>query len=99
MSHLAYLNSAIADFITNKINYIGYQLERETKKQTQCFDAISGILINFIDVDFGVLRCLIGIIVRSVFNPIDTITNIISSTIFSIEFIIEGIANTGSDII
>lgn len=100
MSHATYVVSSIANFITKEMSYIGYQMDRGGKGQkTQYIDAVIGIFIDLIEVIFGVFYGLLGIIVGTIFNPIDTITNIPGALTLSVESIVEGVANTGSDIV
>lgn len=100
VSHITYVIASVANFITKEMSYIGYQWERGDKGQaTQYIDAIIGILIDFVEVSLGVMYGLLGMIVGTIFNPVDTVMNIPGGILLSLETIAEGIANTVSDLI
>lgn len=100
MSHATYLVASIANFITKEMTYIGYQMDKGAKGQsTQYIDAIIGIIIDLFEVGLGIAYGIAGIIVGTVLNPIDTLMNIPGGVALSIEAIVEGVANTVSDII
>ncbi|GAA0695227.1 hypothetical protein GCM10009104_23620 [Marinobacterium maritimum] len=100
VSHATYMIASVANFITKEMSYIGYQWERGSKNQTtQYFDAIIGILIDFIEVALGIFYGLLGMLVGTILNPIDTLTNIPGGIALSLESIVEGISNTVSDLV
>lgn len=99
-SHFTYMVASVANFITKEMSYLGYQWERGGKDQsTQYIDAVIGVLIDFVEVAIGVAYSILGIFVGTLFNPIDTLTNIPGAVTLSLESIAEGIANTGSDLL
>lgn len=100
VSHITYVIASVTNFITKEMSYLGYQWERGGKGQvTQYIDAIVGIMIDLAEVGLGVMYGLLGMVVGTIFNPLDTITNIPGGFLLSIEATVEGIANTISDII
>jgi len=99
-SHATYAVASIFNVITKEMSYIGYQIDRwDREKDTQFIDALIGIVIDLVELGFGIAYSMLGIIVGTLFNPIDTLLNIPGAVCLSLESIIEGIANTGSDII
>jgi hypothetical protein len=100
VSHLTYMVGSVMNFITKEMSYIGFQMDKGSKnKETQYTDAIIGVFIDFIEVVFGLIYGVFGIIIGTIMNPLDTLTNIPGGVLLCIETTIEGIANTISDII
>lgn len=100
MSHLTYMIASVTNFITKEMTYIGYQMDRGSKGQTtQYIDAIIGIFIDLIEVALGIIYGIVGLFIGTFLNPIDTLMNIPGGVTLSIEAIVEGVANTVSDII
>lgn len=99
-SHLTYGVAATFNVITKELSYLGYQIERMMKGQTTQFtDALVGVVFNIIELFCGIAYSILGLIVGTIFNPIDTILNIPGAVLLSIEAIAEGVANTVSDFI
>ncbi|WP_271271481.1 hypothetical protein [Aliamphritea hakodatensis] len=99
-SHATYAIASIANFITKEMSYIGYQIERDDNEQsTQYIDAFLGVVIDLFEVVIGVCYSMVGIVVGTLFNPIDTVTNIPGAVVLSAEAVVEGVANTVSDIV
>ncbi|ABM02174.1 hypothetical protein Ping_0308 [Psychromonas ingrahamii 37] len=100
VSHLSYMVASVANFVTKEMSYIGYQIDRDGKNQeTQYLDAGIGVGIDFIEVLFGIIYGIVGIFVGTILNPMNTLINIPGGVALAIESIIEGVANTGSDVI
>jgi hypothetical protein len=102
MSHLTYVVGSVFNFITKELSYLGYQWERfmdDKPKSTFFIDAAIGVFIDLVETAVGVVYGVVGIVVETIFNPIDTLFNIPGGIALSLEAIVEGIANTGSDII
>lgn len=100
MSHLTYMVASVMNFITKEMSYIGYQMDKGSKNQdTQYIDAVVGVIIDLIEVIFGLAYGILGIIIGTIMNPLDTLFNIPGGITLSIEAAIEGIANTCSDFI
>ncbi len=99
-SHFTYGVAATFNVITKELSYLGYQIERMMDgKTTQFTDALIGIVINLVELGFGIAYSMLGIVVGTLFNPIDTLLNIPGAVCLSVEAVIEGIANTVSDLI
>ena len=99
-SHATYAIAATFNVITKEMSYLGYQIERWINdKDTQITDALIGIIINLVELGFGIAYSMLGIVVGTLFNPIDTLLNIPGAVCLSVEAVIEGIANTVSDLI
>ena len=100
MSHLTYLVASVANIVTKEMSYIGYQMDRGGKNQvTQYIDAVIGVVIDLLELCFGVIYSILGMILGTILNPWDTLTNIPGALALSAEAIVEGIANTASDFI
>ena len=99
-SHMTYIIASLSNFITKEMSYIGYQWERDRNNlSTQYIDAVIGIFIDFVELSLGLVYGVVGMIIGTLFNPWDTLTNIPGGLAFSIEALFEGVANTLSDII
>ncbi|RUR32749.1 hypothetical protein ELY33_05050 [Vreelandella andesensis] len=99
-SHLTYAVGATFNVITKELSYLGYQIERMKKGQeTQFADALIGIIFNLMELGIGIAYSILGIIVGTIFNPIDTVLNIPGAVLLSAEAMVEGVANTISDLI
>lgn len=99
-SHATYAVAATFNVITKELSYLGYQIERWFKKKdTQIIDALIGVVINLVELGLGIAYSMLGIIVGTLFNPIDTLLNIPGAVFLSIEAVVEGVANTISDLI
>lgn len=99
-SHFTYAIAATFNSITKELSYLGYQIERKKKGQsTQFVDAVIGIAFNLIELFFGIIYSIVGVVVGTIFNPIDTIFNVPGAVLISVEAVVEGVANTLSDII
>ena len=100
MSHLTYLIASWVNFITKELSYLGYQIERQSKgQQTQWLDAILGVVIDFVEQMIGTLYAVLGIAVGTIFNPWDTVTNVVAMVCYSIQSIVVGLWNTIADLI
>lgn len=99
-SHFTYGVAATFNLITKELSYLGYQIERLIDdKPTQFTDALIGIVFNLIELGFGIVYSIFGVIIGTIFNPIDTLLNIPGAVLMSIEAVAEGVANTISDFI
>lgn len=95
MSHLTYMIGSVMNFITKEMSYIGFQMDKgSSNKPTQYVDAIIGVFVDLIEVMFGLAYGLLGIIVGTIMNPLDTLFNIPGGVLLCIETAVEGIANT-----
>lgn len=76
-THLLYLITTVINLPQKEIGYIEYQIERYKKEQsTQFIDAGIGVVADTIEVFIGAYYSALGIIVGTLFNPIDTLRNI-----------------------
>ena len=100
VSHLTYGVASAFNFITKELSYLGYQIERNNKGQeTQWVDAILGVFIDLVEVLIGLGYCTVGVVVGTLFNPVDTIVNVPGGILLVVEAVVEGFANTISDLI
>lgn len=100
ISHAIYGIGSIANILTKHMSYIGYQIERfNAGQETQFIDAFIRIIIDTVEIYLGFFYSVIGVIVGTILNPLDTLINIPGGILMACETIIEGIANTLSDII
>lgn len=98
-SHLLYLMSTIINLPQKEVNNFSYQIERYQKNQTtQFIDAGFGIFIDLIEIAFGSIYSIVGIILGTVLNPLDTLKNIpslitlgVSSVFNSVWLLVKGI--------
>ena len=100
VSHLIYGVSSVFNFVTKEMTYLGYQIERANEgKKTQWIDAVLGVCVDLIEVLIGLGYCAVGVVIGSIFNPVDTIINVPGGILLILEAIVEGIANTISDVV
>lgn len=93
-SHLTYMIASVFNFITKELSYVGYQFETE---QTQWLDAVLGVVVDLIEVAFGIVYGIVGVVVGTIVNPIDTIGNLPGMVVLSVEAIAVGLWNTVAD--
>jgi hypothetical protein len=87
-THLLYLITTIVNLPQKEVSYIAYQVERYRKGQTTQFtDAGIGVLIDSGEAVVGIYYSIAGMVVGTVFNPIDTVRNIPSLVTLSISAI------------
>lgn len=90
-SHAVYVVSNTLNHFAKLLSYMAYQFRSNSPMYV---DAIIGILIDSIELFVGVLYGLLGIVVGTIWNPIDTIINLIPAFALIIESTIKGVANT-----
>lgn len=103
-SHVTYMIASVFNFITKGLSYIGYQLgagapEGGSNREKQLVDAILGIFIDLAEVVIGLGYGALGIVVGTVFNPVDTFFNLAGMVVYSIESAAVGLWNTVADIL
>ena len=100
VSHLTYGVASAFNFVTKELSYLGYQVERGgNDQQTQWIDAVLGVLIDLVEVLIGLGYCVVGVVVGTVLNPVDTIVNVPGGILLVLEAVVEGFANTISDLV
>lgn len=97
-SHVTYVIATVFNFITKEASYIGFQWRRGGA-QTQYFDAVLGVLLDFAEVFVGVGYGAVGIVVGTVCNPVDTFGNLAGMVVYSVEVAAVGLWNTVADIL
>ena len=97
-SHVTYMVGSVFNFITKELSYIGYQWSREGGR-SQLLDAVLGVFIDLAEVLIGLGYGVLGIVVGTVWNPIDTFFNLAGMVVYSAEAAAVGIWNTLADLI
>lgn len=78
-THLLYLISSIINLPQKEIGYLAYQVERYRKDQsTQFVDAGIGVVIDVLEVAVGAVYSVVGMVVGTLLNPLDTLRNLVS---------------------
>ena len=95
-SHLLYGVASVANFITKELSYVGYQFEADN---SQFADAFLGILIDLGELLFGLCYTFLGVIVGTILNPWDTLTNLIAMFGYGVLSIVLGAWNTAADVL
>lgn len=90
-SHAVYIFSSTINYIAKSLSYFGYQFHNNSPMYA---DAIIGIPIDFLELVAGVGYGTIGIVVGTIWNPIDTAVNLIPAVALIVESILKGIVNT-----
>lgn len=90
-SHLVYLISSTINLPQKIINNFSYQIERHRKGQSTYFlDASLAVAFDVGEFAVGSIYSAAGMVVGTLFNPWDTIRNIPSLVILSIEATVNG---------
>ena len=97
-SHVTYMVGSVFNFITKELSYAGYQLDRDGDA-SQLSDAILGVFIDLAEVAIGLGYGALGVVVGTVFNPIDTVGNLLGMVVYSVESAAVGLWNTVADIL
>lgn len=95
-SHATYVLASLFNFITKSLSYVDYQFEKD---QPMFIDATVGILIDFVELGVGIGYGALGMIVGTIWNPIDTALNLIPACALVMESTFKGVANTLLDIV
>ncbi|MEN2432819.1 hypothetical protein [Comamonas sp. F1-6] len=91
-THIVYALSTIINFPQKEINYFSYQIERYRKGQsTQFIDASLGVFFDLAEVAAGMANSMIGVLVGTVLNPLDTVRNLIPLLTMSIGSIVNSV--------
>lgn len=99
-SHLTYVVASLANFITKEMSYLGYQFERMGKgKETQWTDAVLGVPVDAAELYVGVGYGIIGVVVGTIFNPLETLWNVPGAVVFIVKAIAVGLWNTIADLL
>lgn len=101
VSHLTYGVASAFNFISKELTYLGYQVERtlHKKQEARWVDATLGIFVDLAEVAVGMGYCVVGVVVGTLFNPLDTIKNFLGGILLIVESAAMGIYYTVSDII
>lgn len=75
---------------------LGYQFEAADSEWT---DAVLGVAIDLAELYVGLGYGVIGIVVGTIFNPLDTVTNLFGMVVLSVEAIAVGLWNTVADLL
>lgn len=95
-SHVTYMVASVFNVVTKELSYMGYQFEA---KDSQWTDAVLGVAIDVIELVVGLGYGIIGIVVGTIFNPWDTVTNLFGMIVLSVESIAVGLWNTVADLV
>ncbi|MCW3797407.1 hypothetical protein OMW55_06260 [Sphingomonas sp. BN140010] len=80
-THLLHAYAAIVNLPQKEIGYFAYQLQRlraEPPQTTQFIDTVLGVLFDVIEVAAGTVYSIIAVVVGALFNPWDTLWNLIA---------------------
>lgn len=109
VSHLTYLVAGWANFITKEMSYLGYLFRTLFNSKAEDYklhnrlallvDGCLSLFFDMIEMQIGTLYGIIGILIGTVFNPIDTVTNIPGGVLLIVETILTGVFNTIGDVI
>lgn len=97
-SHITYMVSSIFNYITKEMSYIGYQWNSKGRNK-QYLDSFLGVFIDAAELGIGIGYGIIGVVIGTLFNPLDTIRNLMGMVIYCIEAIVVGLWNTAADIL
>ena len=95
-SHVTYMVASTFNFITKELSYLGYQFRAG---DSQWVDAVLGVAIDIGELYVGFGYGIIGIVVGTIFNPCDTLTNLLGMVVLSVESIAVGLWNTVADLL
>ncbi|WP_374431090.1 hypothetical protein [Ideonella dechloratans] len=91
-SHILYLLASMVNLPQKIINNFSYQIERMRKGQeTYFFDASLAVAVDIVEVAFGSIYSAVGVVVGTIFNPWDTVRNIPSLVMLSIEAVVNSV--------
>ena len=90
-SHAVYLVASLFNFAAKSLSYIGYQFK---KKNPMYIDAVIGVPIDLVEISIGLGYSLVGMIVGTIWNPIDTVVNLIPAVTLIVESVVKGAVNT-----
>ncbi len=90
-SYAVYIVSSIANYLAKSLSYIGYQFR---SNKPMYVDAILGMLIDFFELVAGLGYGILGLVVGTILNPIDTTVNLIPASALAIESFLRGLVNT-----
>lgn len=96
-SHITYMVASIFNYITKEMSYIGYQWKSDRNKQY--LDSFLGVFIDAAELGIGLGYGIIGVVIGTLFNPLDTICNLMGMVVYCIEAIVVGLWNTAADIL
>lgn len=94
-SHALYLVASVFNFVTKELSYLGYQFE---SNRSQWIDALLGVFIDCGELMVGIFYGLLGMVIGTIYNPWDTITNI-PGLLFMWPAILWGLWNTLADVL
>ena len=100
VSHITYLVAGWANLVTKEMSYLGYLIRRlYTKGETfsdaaRIIDAFLSLSIDVIEMSFGTIYGILGILVGVVLHPIETLTNIPGGILLVIETVFTAAWNT-----
>lgn len=97
-SHFTYMVGSAFNFITKELSYIGYQWKRDGG-HSQMLDALLGVFIDLAEVAVGLGYGALGVVVGTLWNPLDTFFNLPGMLVYSAEAIAVGIWNTFADLL
>lgn len=98
-SHAVYTWGSIVNFPAKELEYINFMVHNQSASSFGWWvDFIFGVVVDFFEVFAGFFYGCLGLVVGSLFNPIDTISNIpmgiyyLADTTFfaALDFVVEG---------
>lgn len=100
VSHTTYLVAGWANLVTKELSYMGYLIRRlYTEGETfadivRIMDGLVGIAIDIVEMSVGTIYGVLGIVIGSIVNPLDTLSNIPGGALLIAESVLTAIWNT-----
>lgn len=96
-SHILYAVSSIANYPAKELAYVKYQFSKGS--DSQFIDSVIGLAVDFSEIGVGVSYSIIGVLVGTVLNPLDTLSNIVPAILLIMEAVYESITNLIAEIL